>query len=284
MPNMVPGMPSMPGTDLLSTLGVMGTLSLLNSLPQLITNLPQQLWGAVTGMASMLTQLPQALMNLPQTIGQAFGSLFTLGQSLLQSSGNLLGINSNTSATQGQLASAQTPPATAPVSAVQGGVASSQPYSPSGPTSPSTPLNPDGDLTVAQKNSKWGQNGYIDTTNLVKVEGVYLQPEIADKYYAMKAAAKEAGYDIYLTDGYRSYAGQVRTKANWTARGKAWAAATPGTSNHGWGAAIDIGDNNGGAGQIWCQENMTKFGLRNYRGGTTAIRGTEQWHFQLPGL
>lgn len=38
---------------------------------------------------------------------------------------------------------------------------------------------------------------------------------------------------------YRSYARQVYWKAYWSARGAPGNAATPGTSNHGWGRAID---------------------------------------------
>ncbi len=162
VPNMVPGMPSIPGTDLLSTLGIMGALSMLNSLPQLISTLPQQMWGMVTGMASMLTQLPQVLMNLPQTLmnlpqtlGQAFLSLFALGQS----AGNLSGINPNLASPQGQLANSQFPPSTTPVSAAQGGVASSQPIS-QGTQTPSAPQAQVPGTTIPA-----GQGNNYDTSN-----------------------------------------------------------------------------------------------------------------------
>lgn len=45
------------------------------------------------------------------------------------------------------------------------------------------------------------------------------------------------GYDLPINDGYRSYQQQVEAKWKY---GKE--AATPGTSNHGWALAIDIGD------------------------------------------
>lgn len=44
------------------------------------------------------------------------------------------------------------------------------------------------------------------------------------------------GRNLTISGGYRSFSEQVSTKAS---RGK-WAA-TPGTSNHGWGLAVDLG-------------------------------------------
>lgn len=53
--------------------------------------------------------------------------------------------------------------------------------------------------------------------------------------------ALAAGYDVRVTDLYRTYATQVRLKAEWCARKRCQMAATPGTSNHGWGDAVDNG-------------------------------------------
>lgn len=53
--------------------------------------------------------------------------------------------------------------------------------------------------------------------------------------------ALAAGYDVRITDLYRTYATQVRLKAEWCARGRCQMAATPGKSNHGWGDAVDNG-------------------------------------------
>lgn len=47
----------------------------------------------------------------------------------------------------------------------------------------------------------------------------------------------EFGYDLPINDGYRDYAGQVEAKAIYGDE-----AAEPGTSNHGWALAIDVGD------------------------------------------
>jgi hypothetical protein len=93
----------MPGTDLLSMLGILGSLYMINSLPQMLTALPQQLVGMVTGLASTVTslsQLPQNMVQsvsqLPQTLTQAPATtaqnLMGMGTSLAQTAGNVQGI------------------------------------------------------------------------------------------------------------------------------------------------------------------------------------------------
>lgn len=53
----------------------------------------------------------------------------------------------------------------------------------------------------------------------------------------MDAAFRQAfGYDLPINDSYRDYAAQVEAKAIYGSE-----AAPPGTSNHGWALAIDIG-------------------------------------------
>lgn len=102
---------------------------------------------------------------------------------------------------------------------------------------------------------------------------------MADKYKALKAGAEAAGYTLNITssaDAYRTYDQQVSCKASWTARGKPKNAATPGTSNHGWGMAVDVG----GTGVAWAQQHKTEYGLSNHMGGSDVITGDESWHFQ----
>lgn len=45
-----------------------------------------------------------------------------------------------------------------------------------------------------------------------------------------------------MSSGYRDFEGQVYQKEKWTSNGKPQNAATPGTSNHGFGIAVDIGN------------------------------------------
>ena len=66
----------------------------------------------------------------------------------------------------------------------------------------------------------------------------HLRCDAAEALVRMNAAYREAfGHDLVISDSYRSLAEQVTTKA-----AKGGLAAVPGTSNHGWGLAIDLGD------------------------------------------
>lgn len=269
----IPGVPNVPGLQGLgSTMGLFGMLSILNSLPQMIEQLPQ-----------FVMQLPKMLLDSLQSIGQMLLSLFQVPQMIWQS---LSGMGEGLMGSAGQLGQTVTPdqqPGTGQnfPNGVAGAVAGGMPPRPG---APSGTAGSSGRMSYSEKNSQWGQNGYLDISagQLVKVENVYLQPEMAEKYYALKAGAEAAGHKIWLTDGYRSYAGQVACKAKWTNLGKPQYAATPGRSNHGWGMAFDIGGTSGA--RQWCQDNMVSYGLRNYRGGTNPVYGYEEWHFQAPGL
>jgi zinc D-Ala-D-Ala carboxypeptidase len=68
----------------------------------------------------------------------------------------------------------------------------------------------------------------------------YFKPIAGLMFSLMCGAAKRDGVNITLTDSYRDYATQVRLRAEWCAQNKCYMAATPGTSNHGWGCAIDV--------------------------------------------
>ena len=74
-----------------------------------------------------------------------------------------------------------------------------------------------------------------------------------------------------ITDGWRSYAGQVAAKRKWTARGKPKNAATPGRSVHGIGLAADLSLTR--AQFDWLKRNGARYGLWNLP--------SESWHWQL---
>src|SRR5690606_31200673 len=91
------------------------------------------------------------------------------------------------------------------------------------------------------------RNGELDTRTLVRVDGwALLAPATAASWVAACDEMVALGYSRPTTtapDGaYRDVAGQRYWKAYWTARGKPGNAAWPGTSNHGWGTAVDIWD------------------------------------------
>ena len=71
--------------------------------------------------------------------------------------------------------------------------------------------------------------------------GLLLLPEVVEDFNRMAKAFFEHfdGTKYPVNETYRTFSGQVQAKANWTSKGKPANAATPGTSNHGWGTAMD---------------------------------------------
>ena len=90
-------------------------------------------------------------------------------------------------------------------------------------------------------------NGRIPLSQLRRVKHVtggnhYLRADASLALDRLALIAKSQGHGAYVTDSYRDYATQVRLRADWCARGSCNYAATPGTSNHGWGLAVDAAD------------------------------------------
>ncbi|WP_157257514.1 D-alanyl-D-alanine carboxypeptidase family protein [Oerskovia sp. Root918] len=86
------------------------------------------------------------------------------------------------------------------------------------------------------------------------------------------------GEPIGLTDSYRSYASQVSTRA-----AKPGLAAVPGTSNHGWGLAIDLtspASNPGSAQYKWLRANAPLYGWDNPPWARSNGSKPEPWHFE----
>ena len=88
------------------------------------------------------------------------------------------------------------------------------------------------------------------------------------------------GENICLTDSYRSLASQYSVAAR-----KPGLAARPGTSEHGWGLAVDLcdgPDQTGGSRRAWFLANAPKFGWDNpdwARPGTGSR--PEPWHWEF---
>ena len=98
----------------------------------------------------------------------------------------------------------------------------------------------------------------------------------------MILAARKAGVTLVTADCYRDYAGQVYWRTWWCNVGKCGNAAVPGTSNHGWGKAIDFHDLSGGlptngAAYRWLKANAGRFGWNN------PILTNEAWHWEWVG-
>lgn len=97
------------------------------------------------------------------------------------------------------------------------------------------------------------------------------------------AYKKQFGTSICLTDSYRSLSSQYRLRAI-----KPGLAAVPGTSQHGWGLAVDLCggvDNYGSVTYRWLRANAPAYGWDNPDWALPGGSGpTEAWHWEyLPG-
>jgi hypothetical protein len=151
-------------------------------------------------------------------------------------------------------------------------------------------------------------NGKLRPQTLVSVGlGRYVLVEPAARAFkAIRAAAWAAGVQLSVTGTYRSYDSQVslfrdrytsRTPTKLDSKGKVWdgvrwyrtkgaAAATPGTSNHGWGLAVDWAiDADGDLEFEWppksLDRNAINWLLKNAgRFGWSWEDQTEPWHLR----
>ncbi|NEM06586.1 NlpC/P60 family protein [Geodermatophilus normandii] len=132
----------------------------------------------------------------------------------------------------------------------------------------------------------WGgyPNGLIPPSALcpIGVGGHSLRCDAAAAYRAMSAAFAEAfGRPVCITDSYRTYAGQVRLYGE-----KPALAAVPGTSNHGWGLAVDLCGGIDGFGTpqyAWMAANAGRFGWLHPTWADPGNGREEPWHWEYAG-
>lgn len=154
--------------------------------------------------------------------------------------------------------------------------------------------DPDGSTFVDRGGSgnAWGgySNGRIpegELCALVMAPGLRARCDAAEAL-ARLAAAFEAdlGTALRVTDAYRDYDGQVAAKASWCAKGACNMAATPGTSNHGWALAFDLGsgvNSYDSAAYAWMKNNASRFGFFHptwAEPGHADYAKAEPWHWQ----
>jgi D-alanyl-D-alanine carboxypeptidase len=161
-----------------------------------------------------------------------------------------------------QAAELEADEADVPVPAAQCGAASDGPY-PAGP---------------------WGgyADGFIPSSQLCAiVGGGRLRPDAAAAFDAMSAAyARVFGSNLCVSDSYRSYSQQLRVF-----RQRPSLAAVPGTSNHGWGLAVDLGcgvQYSRSAQYRWMVANAARFGWVH---PSWAVHDPfEPWHWEFGHL
>lgn len=124
-------------------------------------------------------------------------------------------------------------------------------------------------------------NGRIDRDDLCQLwSQEYLRADAAVALARLNAEfASTFGRDVCITDGYRSYGEQVSVRGR-----KPGLAARPGTSQHGWGLAVDLCDgeaSTGAAEHSWLRENAPDFGWDNPDWARSGGSGPfEPWHWE----
>lgn len=133
--------------------------------------------------------------------------------------------------------------------------------------------------------SQWGdyENGKIPLTALCAISWQtvdHLRCDAAAQLEALNAAYRARwGADICVNDAYRSYQKQV---ALYGELGPG-VAAVPGTSNHGWGVAVDLGCGVGvfgSARHVWFATNAPRYGFTQPEWALIGSSRAEAWHWQ----
>lgn len=127
-----------------------------------------------------------------------------------------------------------------------------------------------GQIPAAALCPLWGAPGH-----LLRADAAYAFNRLAEAY------AADHGEALCITDSYRTYQSQVRLKA-----AKPGLAAQPGTSNHGWGTAVDLcgGIQSFGTPQHrWMQANASLYGFFHPRWAQQGGSKPEPWHWEYGG-
>lgn len=124
-------------------------------------------------------------------------------------------------------------------------------------------------------------NGLIPASNLCPIRpGQRLRADASIAFHRLDAAyTRYFGTPICLTDSYRDYAAQVDLFAR-----KPTMAAVPGTSNHGWGLAIDFcgGIEAFGTPQYqWMVAHAGEFGWFHPTWADAGSARAEPWHWEF---
>ena len=131
-----------------------------------------------------------------------------------------------------------------------------------------------GDMPVPAELASYG-NGRIPPERLVTVGqgGHRLFAPAAASWQNVVAAAAADGVSLRITDSYRAYAEQVDLAERKGLYRNGGLAAVPGTSNHGWGLAVDA-DVRDPATLDWLRVNGPRFGW-------VETTPREPWHWEF---
>jgi hypothetical protein len=130
-------------------------------------------------------------------------------------------------------------------------------------------------------------NGRLPSTLLARTEsGCVMYVPAAVAYDAMYAAAARDGFRLEHSGCYRTYEQQVLLRETRCAQNRCEFAAVPGTSQHGWGLAVDfrIGDRTLGFDDelfAWLKANAGRFGYVHPRWARRGGNLEEPWHWEF---
>jgi murein DD-endopeptidase MepM/ murein hydrolase activator NlpD len=145
------------------------------------------------------------------------------------------------------------------------------------------PVNPMPFLATGSASTGWGgySNGMIPARKLCALgSGHALRCDAAAAYVQLARAYRARfGKRLCITDSYRSYSSQVSLYAR-----KPSLAALPGTSNHGWGVAVDLCggvDRFGTAQYQWMKSHAAQFGWVHPSWADQGGSREEPWHWEF---
>jgi D-alanyl-D-alanine carboxypeptidase len=124
-------------------------------------------------------------------------------------------------------------------------------------------------------------NGLISDNNLCEMptDGLHLRGDAAQAWWRLSESYhREFDEPLCMTDAYRSLDAQQRLSA-----AKPGLAARPGTSNHGWGVAIDLcggAETYGTAEYTWLMANADDTGWTNPTWAQQGGSKPEPWHWE----
>lgn len=126
-------------------------------------------------------------------------------------------------------------------------------------------------------------NGLIPSSALCPIGGGFsLRADAAGAFAKLNTAySKRFGTSICVRDAYRSLEEQRRVFA-----ATPWLAAVPGTSNHGWGKALDLCGGINTFGTVtynWMKANSTRFGWFHPAWAEPGGSMPEPWHWEYTG-
>lgn len=127
-------------------------------------------------------------------------------------------------------------------------------------------------------------NGQIPASALCNLtfDTAELRCDAAEDIERLNAAYRKAfGTDLAVTDSYRSYAGQVSCRLR-----KGYLCATPGTSNHGTGIAVDLGGGVQTFGSVqhqWMVDHAAQYGWVHPSWAEPGSSKPEAWHWEYAG-